>query len=529
MSSSAHLIGQKVGEYDVIRRIGSGGMGAVYEGKHPLIGKRVAIKVLLPQFSEDQAQMTRFFAEARAVNEIRHRGIVDIFGMGQLPDGAHYMVMEFLEGTNFEQLLKVRKSLPPVEALGLLEEVLEAVAAAHQAQIVHRDLKPSNIFLVDFGRGRPFVKLLDFGVAKLSRDEGGERRAEATGIIGTPIYMAPEQVNGLRAGPEADIYALGVVLFELITGRPPFTAENPVEMMTRHLDAKPPKVSEIKPGVPAEVDRLVDRMLSKRPQDRPQDAEELRSEVARLRSRIDLPLRRGAPQQRPLEDDVGPTVVRVVRRGGDVSPTSSTVADITPVQNRIVGRVDPERTQVASMPMGPAPAQWSPATTLDSDPEFAARPTMVGNSPPIPSPMRVTAEQPMLDGESPVPTLPVTPFDGPMPNFDKQSSKKSNSQSSPTLGVTDGGDGPPVSAFGGEPSLTEYQGSPLAPERKSSSANRPAPVEARTSRVNESMGGDTLSAPTRPASEPRSKLVLIYGLAAAAGFVLVVIFLKILG
>jgi hypothetical protein len=289
-------------------------------------------------------------------------------------------------------------------------------------------------------------------------------------------------------------------------------------------------VSEIKPGVPSEVDRLVDRMLSKRPQDRPQDAEELRAEVARLRSRIDVPVRRGAPQQRPFDDEMGPTVVRVVRRGGP-SDTASTVADITPVQNRVVGKIDPERTQVASVPAPPSkpPVEWSPAATLDSDPDFAARPTVVGAGPPLPPPTRVTAEQPMLDGESPVPTLPVTPFDGPMPTFDKATGKKLSSQSAPTLGITDAGNGPPVPGLGGEPSLTEYQGTPLQPERKAVSASRPAPVEARTARVHEDLGGETLSAPTRPASEPKGKLVLIYGLAAAAGFVLVVLFLKLMG
>jgi serine/threonine protein kinase len=479
--SASHLIGQKVGEYEVTRRIGMGGMGAVFEGKHPLIGKKVAIKVLQPQFSEDEAQMKRFLSEAVAVNEIRHRGIVDIFGFGQLPDGSHYIIMEYLEGMSFEQLLKTRKSLPPVEALGLLEEVLDAVAAAHQAQIVHRDLKPSNLFLVDVGRGRPFVKLLDFGVAKLSKDERGERKVEATGIVGTPIYMAPEQVNGLRAGPEADIYALGVVLFELITGRPPFKADNPVEMMTRHLDAKPPKVSEVKAGVPPEIDRLVDRMLSKRPQDRPQDAEELRAEVARLRSRLDLPIRRGAPVQRPaIEDDVGPTVVRVVKRGGN----GSTVPDITPVESRSVGRVDfNERTQIASVPLRPEPeVPWSgntPVKTLsgDSDPDLGVRPTMIGG-PSLGGGARVTAEQPMLDGESPVPTVPIKGgFDGPMPNFEKASDRKPSptkltSQSSPTLSATDYAEAEKV--LKSEFSVTDPSGKPYHPDTQPPSHARAA-------------------------------------------------------
>jgi serine/threonine protein kinase len=464
---ATHLIGQKVGEYEVVRRIGLGGMGAVYEGRHPLIGKRVAIKVLLPQFSEDEAQMKRFLAEARSVNEIRHRGIVDIFAFGETVGGAHYFVMEFLEGTSFEGLLKSRHSLAPGEALALMEEVLDAVAAAHQAGIIHRDLKPSNLFLVDVGRGRPFVKLLDFGLAKLTRDEGGAVGAEATGIVGTPRYMAPEQVNGLRAGPEADVYALGVVLFELISGRPPFVADSPLELMTRQLEARPPRLSELVPGTPLEVERLVERMLAKRPQDRPRDAESLRAEVARLKSRLDAPARRGmTPQQRAaLDEDVGPTMVRVVRRGGP----ATTTPDITPLKSRTVGRVDPERTMIGAGPggLGEDSLPWGnagPANTLDtgdSDPELSHR-TVIESAlvarprgpvePPVPTAPSVPIERPVptmpfAPEERPVPTVPVsadervitlkpTPTrEGPAATFES-APPRPTSQSSPTLSAT---------------------------------------------------------------------------------------------
>jgi serine/threonine-protein kinase len=295
---------QKVGEYDVVGHIGTGGMGAVYEGRHPVIGKRVAIKVLLPQYSEDKDALRRFFDEAKAVNAIRHRGIVDIFGMGQLPDGSHYLMMEYLEGQSFDQLLKARKSLPVLEALTLLEEVLEAVGAAHAAKIIHRDLKPSNLFLVENERGRPYVKLLDFGVAKLSSDADGVSKVEASGIVGTPIYMSPEQITGKRAGPPADIYALGVMLFELVAGKPPFFGASLIQMMSMHREAKPPRLTELKPGTPIEVERLVDRMLAKAPQDRPQDAEALRAEVASIRARLES---RAAPT---IDEDIGPTRLR---------------------------------------------------------------------------------------------------------------------------------------------------------------------------------------------------------------------------
>ncbi|HEY0879944.1 MAG TPA: serine/threonine-protein kinase, partial [Archangium sp.] len=171
-SSSTDLSGRKLGEYELVARVGVGGMGEVYEGRHPLIGKRVAVKVLLPSLSNEAELVERFLSEARAVNEIRHRGIVDIFSFGQLPEGSRYFVMEFLEGEAFDKIIKKRAPMPIVETLNWADEMLDALDAAHAAGIIHRDIKPSNLFLVNTGRGRPYVKLLDFGIAKLGAIQG---------------------------------------------------------------------------------------------------------------------------------------------------------------------------------------------------------------------------------------------------------------------------------------------------------------------------------------------------------------------
>jgi serine/threonine protein kinase len=385
MTSSATLLGQKVGEYEVVARLGTGGMGAVYEGRHPIIKKRVAIKVLLPQFSQDKDANKRFIDEARAVNEIRHRGIVDIFAFGQLGDGSHYLVMEFLQGNNLAALLESRGKLPPIEALALVEEVLDAVAAAHHAHVIHRDLKPQNIFLVDTGQGRPYVKLLDFGVAKLT-DGDGETRGGSTGVIGTPIYMPPEQVRGHKLGPATDIYALGVVLFELLAGRPPFQADNAVAMMGRHLEAAPPRVSMFLPGIPHDLDMLVDRMLAKRPEDRPQDAEELRAELVKIRSRLELPQRTASEQLSTIDEEVGPTFVRPAHPTfepgqGPTDPIVSSPSFIAADRQHLSAQSVPTVTDVerseenapAPRPSGPKARNVNPTRGARESAVFGAR------------------------------------------------------------------------------------------------------------------------------------------------------------
>jgi serine/threonine-protein kinase len=287
--SSIDLSGKKIGEYEIASRIGVGGMGEVYEGRQPLIGKRVAVKVLLPSLSKEKELVDRFLAEARAVNEIRHRGIVDIFSFGQLPEGSHYFVMEFLEGTAFDKLLTQRGPLPIAEALSYLEEVLDALDAAHAAGIVHRDIKPSNIFLVHTGRGRPYVKLLDFGIAKLGALNQGSDSApqtRASTILGTPDYISPEQARGRSISPATDLYALGVVLFEMVTGRRPFQAENALQTMWMHVEEKPPIPSSLRPEIPPSLDELILWALEKDPANRPASATEMRAHLDAIRASL---------------------------------------------------------------------------------------------------------------------------------------------------------------------------------------------------------------------------------------------------
>ncbi len=281
------LTGTTIGEYEIVSRLGVGGMGVVYEGRQPVIGKRVAVKVLLPLVSTDVDLVERFVSEARAVNEIGHRGIVDIFSFGQLPTGEHYFVMELLNGQPFDRLIKSRGPIPPEEALWWSEEICEALQAAHEAGIIHRDIKPSNLFLVDSGRGRPYVKLLDFGIAKLGAKEGeATPQTRASMVVGTPDYMSPEQARGKAITPATDVYALGCVMFELLTARRAFKGENALETMFMHVENPPPRLSaHVLNPLPALEDLLL-WMMEKDPLARPPTADAVAQQIADLRAAL---------------------------------------------------------------------------------------------------------------------------------------------------------------------------------------------------------------------------------------------------
>jgi serine/threonine protein kinase len=274
--------GAPVGEYKVVRLLGAGAFGTVYEGLQPLINKRVAIKVLRRRFSDDADIVDRFVAEARAVNTIGHPGIIDIFSFGELADGRRYFVMELLKGESLRTRLQAKGRLSVVDSLPILRQIATAVDAAHAANIVHRDLKPDNTFLCDGGT----VKLLDFGVAKLLGDESS---STATGApIGTPIYMAPEQVRNHEVGPPADIYALGAMTYELLTGEVPIRGADIMELALNLATVTPQPPSQRRTDLPESVDGPILAMLEKDPKKRPASATEA------IRA-----LEVAAPEQRP--------------------------------------------------------------------------------------------------------------------------------------------------------------------------------------------------------------------------------------
>ncbi len=262
--------GTRAGEYLVEGLIGEGGFGRVYRGIHPVIGKPVAIKVLHLRYSADPDIVSRFVAEARAVNQIGHDGIIDIFAFGTLPDGRHYYVMELLEGITLRELIRDRGRLDIDESISILRQVGGALDAAHAAGVAHRDFKPDNIFLTPRDGGWR-VTLLDFGVAKLMGDAQVDHRTETGASVGTPAYMAPEQVVGKSVDHRADIYAFGVVAFHMLAGRLPFEADSAFSLMAAHVNEEPPDLAAHVGDLPPGIADAVRWALAKSPADRPPD------------------------------------------------------------------------------------------------------------------------------------------------------------------------------------------------------------------------------------------------------------------
>jgi serine/threonine-protein kinase len=277
------LIGRFVGEYKVERQIGQGGMATVYAAVHPLIGKRAAIKVMSASLCVDPTAVVRFIQEARAVNQIGHPNIVDVFSFGRLPDGRSYFVMEWLRGESlFDRMSARRLSLE--ESLEVIDQIADALDAAHEKGIIHRDLKPANVFLVPV-RGRPeLVKLLDFGVAKLQEKDGDGGHTRTGFVVGTPDYLSPEQARARAVDHRTDIYALGVVAFEMVLGGMPFTADNPMDLVLQHLSTPPPDPVALWPDIPPALAQLIRAMMAKDPDARP-SLPEVRAAVAGLRMR----------------------------------------------------------------------------------------------------------------------------------------------------------------------------------------------------------------------------------------------------
>ncbi|MBS1121938.1 MAG: serine/threonine protein kinase [Deltaproteobacteria bacterium] len=277
------MIGQVVGTYHILSQLGAGGMGAVWLAEHTLLGRRVAIKFLLPEVSQNQAIVNRFFAEARAATRIADPGIVVVYDFGWHTDGAAYIVMEHLAGQSVQARLRDGR-FAVADAVRVVRQTAMAMAVAHATGIIHRDLKPDNLFLVPDPAvaGGERIKILDFGIAKLLGDEHGNPSRTRTGVImGTPTYMSPEQCRGAGdVDHRTDIYALGCVLFHLLCGRLPFTASTPGDMIAAHLRETPPLPSMFVPQIPLTIDTITMKCLAKRADDRYASMTELARDLA---------------------------------------------------------------------------------------------------------------------------------------------------------------------------------------------------------------------------------------------------------
>jgi len=279
--------GSILGSYRLLQQIGAGGMGRVFVAEHIRLGRKVAVKILRPEYSGNQEAVKRFFAEARAVNRINHENIIEISDFIEGDSGPSFYIMELLEGVDLRALGGVAVGLPLRRAMRIAIQVVSALGAAHESGIIHRDLKPENIFLVERGGRKDFVKLLDFGVAKLANaklDDAGSFKSIDGVVVGTPEYMAPEQALGEAVDFRADIYSFGVILFEMITGRPPFKADSAREHMAKHIMATPPRPARWRVQareVPA-LEELILECLAKKPEDRPQRMQDIERRLYKI-------------------------------------------------------------------------------------------------------------------------------------------------------------------------------------------------------------------------------------------------------
>jgi serine/threonine-protein kinase len=289
-------VGATVGaRYRLERVLGVGGMGAVFAAEHLVTGRPVALKRILPQLARDAGLRERFLLEARAGARLGHPGIADVLDAGFDAEGAPFLVFELLEGQDLAQAI-LHREVPPLRLLERLEELLEALAAAHGAGFVHRDVKPANIFLALDPAGRERAKLLDFGVVR-ALVRGGPGLTRAGAAVGTPWFMSPEQMAGDEVDPRADLWSVAVVLFYGLTGKLPFKSEN-APALAAELVKGAPSACAARPELPAEVDADFARWLSPRLDARPRSAEALRAELRSLRERL-APRPRKAPDARP--------------------------------------------------------------------------------------------------------------------------------------------------------------------------------------------------------------------------------------
>ena len=342
------LVGHTLDEkYRLEEKLGMGGMGTVYRARHLLIDRPVAIKVLNQRFVEDEAARTRFRREAKAAGRLQHTNAVTVTDFGESHDGYVYLVMELLEGRTLREVLAKEAPLDPARAVSLMMQISAAVAAAHEAGIIHRDLKPANIFIVQRAEVPALVKVLDFGIAKLAAemldDDEPMTLTQVGAMIGTPRYMSPEQCDGVELTPASDVYSLGCILYEMLTGTVPFSGSTPLAIAMKHTTQTPRSPREFVSTIPPALEEVVLHTLEKNPGDRPANAAEFRREL--LNTAEKLGLEHASVTSSPN--------LAALRSVGTESPSGRLIIDISRLrENRAAGSDLNEVTVVHSSAPG---------------------------------------------------------------------------------------------------------------------------------------------------------------------------------
>jgi serine/threonine-protein kinase len=349
-------VGQVVGgKYRVVRRLGGGGVAEVYEAVHRQIGRRLALKVLKREYADNSNVVERLLQEARAASAIGHPGIVQVFDLGRMETGEPFLAMELLAGEDLADVLRRKGKLPAPQAIGVCLHVLDALAAAHAAGVVHRDLKPENVVLVRGPDGQPWAKVIDFGIAHVAREEAAARRSTDHGVImGIPYYVSPEQARGIPdIDGRADVYAVGVMLFELITGRLPFDGRSVDAIIHRVLHEPFPRIRNIDPSLPEELERVILRATARRREDRYPGAEPFCADLRALSGLPGAATVADAPPPSPEEDNDQSSVRRL--RDLAAAPPPSAGHPLASSDRIPSSAPSPGRTSGASLAPRPVP------------------------------------------------------------------------------------------------------------------------------------------------------------------------------
>jgi serine/threonine protein kinase len=413
------LVGKIIHErYRVDSLLGVGGMGAVFKGYHTGLKRDVAIKLLHPEIGRDESVSKRFDREATSASRLDHPNCVRVSDFGTTESGAKYLVMEFLEGAELEASLG--KPWAPLEAVRVAQQMFAGLEHAHHFGVVHRDLKPENVFVTTDYRGQQLVKLVDFGIAKLLDGEGAQEKLTRAGVVfGTPRYMSPEQAAGGKIDERTDLYAAGLILYEMLAGNPPFDAEEPGQLLRMHIMAPPPPLPS---GLPPKLIALVDKLLEKSKGDRPANAREVidaLQELERELSAAPVAAVAAVPAIAPVPAPAPAAAAAAgVRKSGwqPAQPTSSLPAPPPPAAN-----VTQASAPVAIMP-----------------PSAPPMPTTVPAAAPMPTgtvPMSVTIPMAIPPGPMPMPTPAPTPT-GSHPSLSQSHASATPSQSWATVSAS---------------------------------------------------------------------------------------------
>ena len=337
------FIGRDVlnGQFQILQKIGSGGMGSVYKALQPAMNRMVAIKILHPKLASRKDLVSRFRREARAMSHLTHPNTVKVYLYGELEDGSLYIVMEYLEGKNLNQTVRSEGPMTIERGLPILIQACNALDEAHRAGIIHRDLKPENIFVTSQGGMKDFAKVLDFGLAKVTEREmrpGSIILTQEGMVFGTPEFMSPEQAQGKSLTPGSDIYSLAVILYEVLTGKLPFDAKNPMEFIQLHVTTKPKPINERVPGktFPPLLWTVLSHALEKKSEDRYQSAAEFAHALAAVLS--------GATEVPPFDGGI-PQRAQAPSAGAIPTPLMAPAVALPPAAAAI-----PEPTRSSPLP-----------------------------------------------------------------------------------------------------------------------------------------------------------------------------------